>query len=150
MINGTRGLLELAAQSSLPTAASMSFVSTVAVFQRMLCLLSPRMKSLKSSIDMHNKDDSAAPEEPLDDPAVAAHSGYTESKWVAERLCHLAAERSNLRTNVIRVGLLTGSRSGSWDKSHWFPALVQSGAYVGCLPDGDEVRTLLFGVMIWI
>ncbi|KAJ7656557.1 hypothetical protein B0H17DRAFT_1265163 [Mycena rosella] len=44
-----------------------------------------------------------------------------------------------LRTNVIRVGLLAGSENGSWDTSHWLPALVQSGAHIGCLPDGDDV-----------
>lgn len=40
---------------------------------------------------------------------------------------------------MLRVGLLCGSANGVWDTSHWFPSLVQSSDYVGCLPDGDTV-----------
>ena len=74
------------------------------------------------------------------DPAVSIGAGYTESKWVAERLTQLAAKAS-LRTQVIRVGLLTGGTNGVWDTSHWFPALAQSSAYLGCLPEGDDVSS---------
>ncbi|KAJ6569386.1 hypothetical protein B0H19DRAFT_939587, partial [Mycena capillaripes] len=78
---------------------------------------------------------------PILDSKIATISGYAESKWVGERLVQLASERQYLNTNVIRVGLLTGSTNGSWDTSHWVPALVQSGVHIGCLPDGDDVRT---------
>ncbi|CCM06132.1 uncharacterized protein FIBRA_08382 [Fibroporia radiculosa] len=78
------------------------------------------------------------PELPILNAKIATQTGCLESKWIAERLVQLAAETTRLKVNVIRVGLLTGSASGSWDIQHWFPALVQSATYVGCLPDGNE------------
>lgn len=78
-------------------------------------------------------------EAPILDPRVSVQTGYIESKWVAERLFQLASEKCGLRTNVIRVGLLTSGSNGNWDTSQWFPAIVQSAAYVGCLPEGDDV-----------
>lgn len=72
------------------------------------------------------------------DPRVSIDTGYAESKWVAERLTQLSRETC-LRSQVIRAGLLTGGASGSWDTSHWFPALAQSCIYLGCLPEGDDV-----------
>ncbi|KAJ7877965.1 acyl transferase domain-containing protein [Mycena olivaceomarginata] len=80
----------------------------------------------------------SGPERPITDAKVAVQTGYLESKWVAERLVQIAAERGDLNVNVIRVGLLTGGINGSWDTSHWFPALVQSGVLIGCLPDGCD------------
>ncbi|KAJ7638204.1 putative polyketide synthase [Roridomyces roridus] len=50
----------------------------------------------------------------------------------------IAAEKQYLNANVIRVGQLTGSASGSWDTSQWVSALAQSGAHVGCLPEGND------------
>ncbi|EED82934.1 predicted protein [Postia placenta Mad-698-R] len=72
-------------------------------------------------------------------PEVAVQSGYTESKWIAERLVQTAAQSLSLNASVIRVGLLSGSVNGSWDTNHWFPALVQSAEYLGCLPEGHEI-----------
>ncbi|KAJ7347562.1 hypothetical protein DFH08DRAFT_699265, partial [Mycena albidolilacea] len=74
---------------------------------------------------------------------IALQSGYGESKWVAERVVQMASKQHYLNANTIRVGLLTGSASGSWDTSHWVPALVQSGVHVGCLPDGNDVISWL-------
>ena len=85
-----------------------------------------------------------APEEPLVSGTLARDAGYLQSKWVGERLCQIAAERTPLKTNVIRVGLLSGGVNGSWDPSHWVPSLVQSAREVGCLPEGDGVRIILF------
>jgi thioester reductase-like protein len=82
-----------------------------------------------------------APEAPIQDARTAVQTGYSESKWVAERFVQLSSEKRYLNANVIRVGLLTGSSSGFWDTAHWVPALVQSGAYIGCIPDGEAVST---------
>ena len=72
-------------------------------------------------------------------------AGYPESKWIAERLLQIAAKELSFKTSIVRVGLLAGSPSGYWDTSQWFPSLVQSAEYVGCLPTGDEVRvSILF------
>ncbi|GBE89888.1 putative polyketide synthase [Sparassis crispa] len=124
LIKGTRRLLDLSTQSSLETPPSLSFVSSIAVYQYFGVL-----------------PDGA--EAPILDAKVAARTGYLESKWIGERVVQEAGEKMSLRTNVIRIGLLTGSINGAWDTTHWLPALVQSGVHVGCLPDGDDVISWL-------
>ncbi|KAJ6465896.1 putative polyketide synthase [Mycena vitilis] len=119
LIRGTSKLLELAMRCSI--RPSVSFISTVAV-----CHLSPDGSSM-------------APETPITDPCLNIRSGYLESKWVAERLVQMAADKGVLRTNVIRVGLLTGGDSGFWDTAHWMPRLAESAVHIGCLPDGDDL-----------
>ncbi|KIJ47421.1 hypothetical protein M422DRAFT_164052, partial [Sphaerobolus stellatus SS14] len=55
---------------------------------------------------------------------------------------------------VIRVGLFSGSSNGAWNPSDWAPAIIQSGTYLGCLPDWPGVRTcdnqIFFMVVSWI
>ncbi|KAF8205835.1 acyl transferase domain-containing protein [Mycena galopus ATCC 62051] len=120
LIAGTTRLLEFAIKSRGSVHPTFSFVSTIGV-----------CRNVPPSVEF-------APEAPIEDARIAVHSGYGESKWVAERLIQMASERHYLNTNVIRVGLLTGAPSGSWDISQWVPVLVQSGAHIGCLPDGDD------------
>ncbi|KAJ6464062.1 putative polyketide synthase [Mycena sanguinolenta] len=117
LILSTHRLLEFAIKSN-PIRPSLSFISTIGIF-----------RNLDPSIAF-------APESPIENAKIAAQVGYTESKWVAERMVQIAVERRQLNANVIRVGQLSGSDSGSWDTAQWIPALVQSGVYVGCLPDG--------------
>ncbi|KIJ27676.1 hypothetical protein M422DRAFT_784789 [Sphaerobolus stellatus SS14] len=76
------------------------------------------------------------PEAPIVDAKVPVQIGYMESKWVGERLFDAAVDKLGLRANVIRVGLVSGGLNGAWDVSHWLPAIVQSGTFLGCLPDG--------------
>ena len=92
---------------------------------------------------------SVVPEEPMLDPCIDVQTNYIKSKWVAERLFQIVADRSILRTNVIRVGLLSGGINGFWDISHWLPSIVQSGSYVGCLPEGEEVCCLSYRLNLW-
>ncbi|KAJ7278022.1 putative polyketide synthase [Mycena rebaudengoi] len=119
LILGTHRLLEFAIKSN-PIRPSLSFISTTGI-----------SRNLHPNIIF-------APESPIEDAKIAVQVGYTESKWVAERLVQIAVKRRQLNANVIRVGQLTGGDSGSWDTTQWIPALVQSGVYVGCLPDGDD------------
>ena len=80
------------------------------------------------------------PEESLKDPKIAAGQGYSESKWVAERILDIANQSTTSEHVVVRVGQLCGSRaSGSWNVLEWFPALVQSQKLVGCLPNLENV-----------
>ncbi|KAF4610126.1 hypothetical protein D9613_010407 [Agrocybe pediades] len=120
-IHGTRKLLDFALQSSVPSKASVSLVSSIGIYQ------SPKDTA-----------DGFSPEEPVMEPSVSIQTGYIESKWVAERLVEMAAEVYGISTNVLRVGLLTGGSSGYWDPSQWFPAIAQSASYLGCLPRGDD------------
>ncbi|WP_316250510.1 non-ribosomal peptide synthetase [Tsukamurella columbiensis] len=61
-------------------------------------------------------------------------SGYTQSKWVAERIVELAAA-SGVRSTILRPGLLTGDLvSGATNTEDAFWNLVRSIATVGAAP----------------
>ncbi|KAF8898051.1 hypothetical protein CPB84DRAFT_1748061 [Gymnopilus junonius] len=111
------------AVSRLAVRPSLSYISTIGVFQH------PKEYSSEEY----------APEAPIVDPKISIQTGYIESKWVAERLFQLASENYGLKTNVVRVGLLSGGSNGCWDPSQWFPAIAQSASYLGCLPDGEDL-----------
>ncbi|KAJ7628955.1 acyl transferase domain-containing protein [Roridomyces roridus] len=119
LMRATARLLRLATQCNAVVRPTFSFISSFAV-----------AGNLSST--------TAALELPRQDPKDIMPVGYLQSKWVGERLVQIASERRWLNANVIRVGQLTGSASGTWETTQWFPALVQSGAYLGCLPDGNE------------
>ena len=80
-------------------------------------------------------------EEVLSNPEIAVGTGYSESKWVAERILDVAAERTALRPVVVRLGQVCGDGSGTWNENEWFPSLVKSGLTLGCLPSVDGVRS---------
>ncbi|KAF9468258.1 acetyl-CoA synthetase-like protein [Collybia nuda] len=82
-------------------------------------------------------------EGPANDPAVAAGLGYTESKWVAERVLDIAAERLRIPVSVVRVGQLSGGIKGAWNTAEWFPSMVQSAIGLGCLPICDRLVSWL-------
>ncbi|PVH77569.1 acetyl-CoA synthetase-like protein [Cadophora sp. DSE1049] len=79
------------------------------------------------------------PELPFHDPKIAAEAGYSESKWIAERLLEEAGKRG-LRSNILRVGQIAGPveggmrEMGQWNKSEWFPSLITSSTYLKCVP----------------
>lgn len=82
-----------------------------------------------------------APESLSDDPSDAVGSGYTESKWVAERLLAATAARiPEFDAATIRVGAICGAPNGSWDPAHWIPAMINAGRVLGSLPIVDKVR----------
>ncbi|TCD61559.1 putative NRPS-like protein biosynthetic cluster [Steccherinum ochraceum] len=76
-------------------------------------------------------------EEPVA-PEVAVDNGYSESKWVCERILEICAAKTPLRPVVVRVGQITGSPSGAWNPSEWFPSLVRSSVYLGAFPELKE------------
>jgi hypothetical protein len=91
--------------------------------------------------DFENK--GSVVEENLSNPEVAVGTGYSESKWVAERILDTAAERTALRPVVVRLGQVCGDGSGTWNEKEWFPSLVKSALTLGCLPSLDGVRRTL-------
>ena len=80
-------------------------------------------------------------EAPLPDPASALGTGYAESKWVAERVLHGAAEAHGLDATVVRVGQLSGADNGCWKVAEWFPTLVKASQMIRCFPEIDRVRS---------
>ena len=75
-------------------------------------------------------------------PEVAVGQGYTESKWVSERLIEFARAETSLDAVIVRVGQLSGGLNGSWNTAEWFPSMVRSGIHLKCFPsmEPDEVR----------
>ncbi|THH15543.1 hypothetical protein EW146_g4948 [Bondarzewia mesenterica] len=70
----------------------------------------------------------------ITDPSMAAGLGYTESKWVGERVLDAIAQERGLKMSIIRVGQLSGAENGRWKESEWFPTMVSSARLVECLP----------------
>ncbi|KAF8066748.1 hypothetical protein FPV67DRAFT_1496289 [Lyophyllum atratum] len=123
LIAGTRHLINLALSSPRSTPPRFVFTSSIGV--------------------VRNWTQGFAPEAPFPDAAVAVGSGYPESKWVAERILTLAAERTTLRPIIVRIGQMSGGRNGSWNPVEWVPSIVRSGEVLGCLPDAP-------GFVSWI
>ena len=72
-------------------------------------------------------------EEPVDDPIVSVGTGYSESKWVAERILESSRPRAN--PLIARLGQLTGGIGGSWEVHEWLPVLVRTSVTIGKLPE---------------
>ncbi|THH19547.1 hypothetical protein EW146_g1644 [Bondarzewia mesenterica] len=123
-IVGVRKLVDLALSSPSAEPPRVIFVSSISVF-----------------INFDNK--GYVKEEVLDDSKIAVGTGYSESKWVAERILDAAAEKTPLRPVVVRLGQVSGDVNGSWNESEWFPSVVKSALSVKCLPDLD-------GLVSWI
>lgn len=76
---------------------------------------------------------------------MAIGTGYSESKWVAERILETVARETTMRTTVVRVGQICGGReNGAWNQKEWVPVIIKSGQVLGCLPSRDEVGNLRF------
>lgn len=95
-------------------------------------------RKLFSRTTDHRKD-GPIQEEPVE-PSSALANGYTQSKWVVEQLLSIAANETPLQAVAIRVGQITGgTTTGAWNRTEWFPILVKTGTYLGCLPTVDKV-----------
>ncbi|KDQ56520.1 hypothetical protein JAAARDRAFT_294258 [Jaapia argillacea MUCL 33604] len=123
-IAGLRNLVDLALASPHPQPPRLVFVSSIGVFRN------PTFSG-------------PALETSIVDPSVAVGTGYSESKYVGERILEIAHEQTPLRPITIRMGQLTGGCNGYWNEREWFPALVKSANLVGCLPDVE-------GTISWI
>ncbi|KAI0327462.1 NAD(P)-binding protein, partial [Cubamyces sp. BRFM 1775] len=123
-LQGTRNLVKLALESPYKTPPSVIFVSSVGVFSNF---------------------EGAPPalEAPLDDPVSAFGTGYSEAKWIAERVLQRVTQTTALHTVTVRLGQVCGDRVGHWNEREWFPALVKSARFQGCLPDAK-------GSVLWV
>jgi len=82
------------------------------------------------------------PEEPAA-PESATVSGYSQSKWVSERILEIAAAQTSLRPVITRVGQVSGGVNGCWNPLEWIPGIVQSAALTRSLPSLGKVISLL-------
>ncbi|EJC99762.1 uncharacterized protein FOMMEDRAFT_148605 [Fomitiporia mediterranea MF3/22] len=117
-IKSVRNLVNFCLSCKGDRPAHLVFISSLGVFQE-------------------NYSKSAEPEKPLPINRVPLGNGYRESKWVAEQVLNEAAKQTNLRTNIIRPGQITGGVSGSWNEREWFPSLIRSSVTLGKLPAVD-------------
>ncbi|TCD70281.1 putative NRPS-like protein biosynthetic cluster [Steccherinum ochraceum] len=118
-VETVRLLIDLVLSSPLATPPRLEFISTIGV------------------LGLHERN-GPIKETPVD-PASALGNGYTQSKWVNEELLSIAAKETPLRYVAVRVGQVTGGRTtGAWNRAEWFPTLVMSGQYLGCLPAIDK------------
>ncbi|TFY68026.1 hypothetical protein EVJ58_g1265 [Rhodofomes roseus] len=113
-IKGLRGLVDFALSSGMHQPPRLTFMSSIGVLR------------------------DSSHEEGHIEPEVAAGSGYSESKWVAEEMLYRARKETSLQTLSVRVGQLCGGIDGSWNSNEWFPALVQSAEILRCFPRDDR------------
>jgi len=73
----------------------------------------------------------------------ATSNGYSQSKWVSERILEVAAKRTSLHPVIVRVGQVSGGVNGSWNPLEWIPGIVQSAALTRSLPSLGTVISLL-------
>ncbi|KAI0370654.1 acetyl-CoA synthetase-like protein [Pilatotrama ljubarskyi] len=125
-MQGARNLVDLAISSPYKVAPTFLFVSSIGIF-------------------MNYRGPAPAPEAPVDDPASPFGTGYSESKWVTEHVLQKVAEKTGVHTVVMRLGQVTGNRVGYWNEKEWFPAVVKSARFIGCLPDVEGNITWIPG-----
>ncbi|KAH9841046.1 uncharacterized protein C8Q71DRAFT_890574 [Rhodofomes roseus] len=116
-VKGVRHLIDFALSSPRPSPPRTLFTSSIGVFQNI---------------------EGVQLAEQFISPAVAVGSGYSELKWVAERILMEAAEKTSLETLVVRVGQICGGPDGAWNAHEWFPSMVQSATILGCFPDDPK------------
>jgi thioester reductase-like protein len=72
------------------------------------------------------------PEAALEDPSISTEQGYSQSKWITERLLDAAREQSRVSSAILRVGQIAGpvhvpqGKSGMWNKQEWLPSVTIS------------------------
>jgi thioester reductase-like protein len=92
---------------------------------------------------VEEKDDPAvATAETFVEPELSLGAGYSQAKWVAERILELAASETPLRPVVVRTTLIAGGLNGYWKADEWMPSIVESAMFVKCLPAMESVRSL--------
>lgn len=84
-------------------------------------------------------------ETPSFDSSEALPIGYSQSKWIAEKICataHKKCSDSQLdlkqfkpRISIIRVGQLCGDKNGLWNANEAYPLLLSTSQLINCLPN---------------
>lgn len=130
-VSGLRHLIDFALSSPLPEPPRLVFVSSVSAIHSEcpLLLLEPSLNESSG----HGEHTEPMPER-FAEPELAVFNGYSESKWVAERLLETVASETPLRPLVLRVGQVCGGFNGMWNSNEWIPSIVQSARNVRCLP----------------
>ena len=114
---GTQEVLRLASHFRLKP---LHYVSTLAVFPL-----------------VHNSEASVVREDDALEHGGLLRGGYTQSKWVAEKLVATARTRG-VPLNIYRPGMITGhSQTGSWNTADFTCQMIKSWISSGYVPDLD-------------
>lgn len=117
-IRSVRVFIDLALRSSRLRPPRLLFLSSIGLF-------------------FNRTDVGPAPEQSITEGDQVVGTGYSESKWVGERILEHAAEVTALRPIIVRVGQICGGINGHWNATEWFPNLVKSSLHLGALPQGN-------------
>lgn len=117
-VRGVRNLIDLALGSPRDEPPRILFTSSIGIVKTWLNI--PPIK-----------------EDPIEDLSVINTNGYSESKWVCERILSIAAQETPLRPVIIRVGQLSGGVNGHWNVKEWFSGLVRASQIIGAAPDNE-------------
>ncbi|KAI0904361.1 male sterility protein-domain-containing protein [Ustulina deusta] len=95
------------------------------------------LSSISAVMDLALRPDQVVPEKVLEDLSVPAATGYTESKYLAERMLAYANEKLRIPIAVARVGQVCGATHspGCWNPNEWIPRLIRGSGILGALPD---------------
>ncbi|KAI0719494.1 acetyl-CoA synthetase-like protein [Cerioporus squamosus] len=124
-LKAVRNFLELALSSPFTEPPKIQFVSSIGIFEH--CTIPPPV-----------------PEQPIE-PSSAVGAGYRESKWVTEKILYNVAERAGVPIVVVRLGQVSGDKTGHWNEREWFPAMVKSAIFTRCLPDVEGSVSFILG-----
>ncbi|KZT25643.1 hypothetical protein NEOLEDRAFT_1178119 [Neolentinus lepideus HHB14362 ss-1] len=123
-VRGLRSLIDLAATARNGKPARLVYASSAGIFRQL-----EYVSDLRSPIT----------ESALPDPKISLGSGYSESKWVSERLLDIAMEKiPGFSATTVRIHQLTGGLNGAWKPSEWFPAMVSASLALSCFPTGND------------
>ncbi|SJK99612.1 related to LYS2  len=118
-IGGAVNLINLCLESPFTEPASFAFSSSISCRQ--------------------GSRDETCSEDFSTSPSTAAGMGYAQSKWVVEKLCERAAQKSGVPVSVLRIGQMVGdSVHGIWNKTEAWPLMFKSANTIGALPVVDE------------
>ncbi|KAI8947822.1 hypothetical protein F4801DRAFT_605107 [Xylaria longipes] len=118
-ITSVTHLLDLAMHSPLSPKPTFCFLSSVASALR---VKDPPIKEVQYEWE------------------ATSNMGYGQSKWVAEKICDVAAQRAescgiDLPVKILRIGQVAGdTRYGLWNPTDTIPIIVQSAITTGVLP----------------
>ncbi|RAL04515.1 acetyl-CoA synthetase-like protein [Aspergillus ibericus CBS 121593] len=77
------------------------------------------------------------PELPIENCDACPNQGYSESKYISERICYEASRRSGVPTTVFRVGQIAGptTAKGQWNVHDWLPTIIATSKAMGLVPE---------------
>ncbi|KAF8513307.1 hypothetical protein BU17DRAFT_95460 [Hysterangium stoloniferum] len=117
-VRGVRYMIDLALRSPRPTPPRLLFTSSIGIIKSW-CNIPPAIEG------------------DITDLSIINTSGYSESKWVSERILFTARQHTSLRPVIVRVGQLCGGINGNWNTREWFPALARASQVVEGVPDNS-------------